>query len=147
MNALRRALRDERGEVEEVPAVAIVLVGVILPLIGVIMFMGRYGTADNTVASAAAAAARDASLSRTAVEAVPHAKAAAVRALEGNVSCASLDLSIGGNGLSTRLGETGTVTATVRCTINTSDLVFPLIPGSMTITQTATSPVDPYRER
>ncbi|WP_246865622.1 hypothetical protein [Clavibacter sepedonicus] len=107
MNALRRALRDERGEVEEVPAVAIVLVGVILPLIGVIMFMGRYGTADNTVASAAAAAARDASLSRTAVEAVPHAKAAAVRALEGNVSCASLDLSIGGTGSARGWGRPG----------------------------------------
>lgn len=147
MKLLRQALRDERGDIEDMPAVAILLVGVILPLIAVIVFMGRYGTADNSVASAAAAAARDASLSRTASEAVPHAKAAAARALEGNVTCAGLDLAIGGNGLSTRLGETGTVTATIRCTINTSDLVFPLIPGSMTITQTATSPVDPYRER
>lgn len=144
---IRRVLRDERGDIEDMPNLAILLVGVVVPLIAVVVFMGRYGLADNSVQSAAAAAARDASLSRTAGEAVPHAKSAATIALTGNVKCASFDVSIGGNGLSTGLGETGTVSATVQCTINTSDLAFPFIPGSMTITKTATSPVDPYRER
>jgi hypothetical protein len=144
---IRRILRNERGDVDDMPALAILLIGIIVPLIGIVVFMGRYGMADNTIQSAAAAAARDASLSRTEADAVPHATAAADTALAGNVNCATLDVSIGGNGLHTALGQTGTVSATIRCTINTSDLSFPLIPGSMTITKTAISPVDPYRQR
>jgi Flp pilus assembly protein TadG len=147
MTLIRRLLRTERGDVEDIPGLAILLVGVVAPLILVVIFMGRFGLADNSVQGAAAAAARDASLSRTASEAVPHAKAAATTALSGNVKCVSLDISIGGNGLSTALGETGTVSATITCTISNSDLAFPLIPGTTTITKTALSPVDPYRQR
>jgi hypothetical protein len=147
MNVLRRVLRDESGEVEDIPGLAIVLVGILCPLIAVVIFMGRYGLADNTVQSAAAAAARDASLSGSASDAVPHAKEAAQVALAGNVKCESLNVVIGGDGLSTTLGQTGTVTATITCQIATADLAFPLIPGSLTITETAASPVDPYRQR
>jgi Flp pilus assembly protein TadG len=144
---IRRILRNERGDVDDMPALAILLIGIVVPLIGIVVFMGRYGMADNSIQSAASAAARDASLSRTEADAVPHATSAADTALAGNVNCSTLDVSIEGNGLHTALGQTGTVSATVRCTINTSDLSFPLIPGSMTITKTAVSPVDPYRQR
>jgi hypothetical protein len=147
MSVLRTIVRDERGDVEDIPGLAIVLIGILCPLIAVGIFMGRYGLADNTVQSAAAAAARDASLSGSATDAVPHAKAAAELALSGNVNCQSLNLVIGGDGLHTALGQTGTVTATITCQIATADLAFPLIPGSLTITETAASPVDPYRQR
>ena len=146
MRLLGRILKDERGDVEDIPGLAIVLVGILCPLIAVVIFMGRYGLADNTVQSAAAAAARDASLSRSAA-AGPHATHAAQLALSGNVTCQSLDVLIGGNGLHTALGQTGTITATIICRISTADLTFPLIPGSLTITETAASPVDPYRQR
>jgi hypothetical protein len=147
MTQLRRIVSDERGDVEDIPGLAIVLVGILCPLVAVVIFMGRYGLADNTVQSAAASAARDASLSGSASDAVAHAKTAAEVALSGNVNCQSLDVVIGGDGLHTALGQTGTVTATITCRVNTADLVFPLIPGSVTITETAASPVDPYRER
>jgi hypothetical protein len=147
MNQLHRILQDERGDVEDIPGLAIVLIGILVPLVAVVIFMGRYGLADNTVQSAAAAAARDASLSGSEPDAVPHATQAAQLALAGNVTCQSLSVVIGGDGLQTALGQTGTVTATVTCRINTADLSFPLIPGSLTITETAASPVDPYRER
>jgi type II secretory pathway pseudopilin PulG len=138
MRILRSIVSDERGDVEDIPGLAIVLVGILCPLIAVVIFMGRYGLAENTVQSAAAAAARDASLS---------ARAAAELALSSNVNCQSLDVLIGGDGLHTTLGQTGTVTATITCRITTADLSFPLIPGSLTITHTAASPVDPYRQR
>jgi hypothetical protein len=147
MTLFRRVLEQERGETEDLPGLTILLVGVICPLLGVVLFMGRYGLADNSVQAAAAAAARDASLSRTMVDAVPHAKTAATIALQGHVTCASLHIDIGGDGLSTQLGQTGTVTATITCTISNTDLAFPLIPGTTTITRSASSPVDPYRQR
>ena len=145
MRLLGRILQDERGDVEDIPGLTIVLVGILCPLIAVVIFMGRFGLADNTVQSAAAAAARDASLSGAA--AGPHATQAAQLALSGNVTCQSLDVLIGGNGLHTALGQTGTITATIICRISTADLTFSLIPGSLTITETAASPVDPYRQR
>jgi hypothetical protein len=147
MTRLRTIMQEESGEVEDIPALTIVLVGILCPLIAVIVFMGRFGLADNTIHAAAAAAARDASLSASTVDAVPHAIAAAHAALNGNVTCRPLTVTIGGDGLRTTLGQTGTVTATITCQINTADLAFPLIPGSVTITETAASPVDPYRER
>jgi hypothetical protein len=133
MRLLGRILRDERGDVEDIPGLAIVLVGILCPLIAVVQ-------------SAAAAAARDASLSGSAA-AGPHATQAAQLALSSNVTCQSLTVLIGGNGLHTALGQTGTITATIICRISTADLTFPLIPGWLTITETAASPVDPYRQR
>lgn len=146
MRTIRRILFDDRGDLEDLPPVTIMMIVALIPIIGVVVFLGRYGLTDNSLQSAAFAAARDASLSKG-TDAVAHAKEAAELALGDNAHCASLDVSIGGDGLSTGLGQTGTVTATITCQINTADVSAPLIPGSMTITKTASSPVDPYRER
>lgn len=140
-----RILRDERGDIDEVPVWTVTALGT-LTLILFVVFVGRAAYASNTIQAAANAAARDASISRTAEIAVPNAQAVAYASL-GGVTCIDSDVQIGGNGLSTGLGQTGTVTATITCTINMSDLVIPGAPGSLTITKTATSPVDPYRAR
>jgi hypothetical protein len=145
MNTLRRILHGERGDLDDLPGWTILAVTALM-LIGVIVYIGRGANAANTVQAASYAAARDASLSRDAESAVVHGKDAADAALSGNVNCENLDVTISGNGLHTGLGETGIVTATVSCKINTSD-VFPLIPGSITISKTSHSPVDPYRQR
>lgn len=146
MKLMRRILREERGDLDDLPGWTIMAV-TFLAFIGIVFYVGRAGTAANTVQAAAYAAARDASISRTATEAIPHARSAAEVALQGNVNCTALDITIGGNGLSTGIGQTGTVDATVTCTVNTADLSIPFIPGQVTITKTATSPVDPYRQR
>lgn len=146
MKRIRRIFRDERGEIDDIPGLVIVLVAILCPVFAVVIFMGRYGLAANSVQSAASAAARDASLSRSG-DAVAHARSAAKLALSGNVTCQSLDVEIGGNGLHTALGQSGIVTATITCRLDTSDLSLPLVPGSITITETADSPVDPYRQR
>jgi hypothetical protein len=39
------------------------------------------------------------------------------------------------------------VTATVTCKVEVADLAIPGLPGTRTITATASSPVDAYRER
>lgn len=42
-------------------------------------------------------------------------------------------------------GRPGTVTVVITCQVQLSDIGMPGIPGSRTITATATSPVDPWR--
>jgi len=45
------------------------------------------------------------------------------------------------------VGTPATVTATVRCVVNLADLAVPGVPGARTVTATASSPVDTFRER
>lgn len=144
---LRSLLHDERGELEDVPGWTILTIGGIM-LVGVVVLLGRHGYAVNTVQQAAYAAARDASLSR-ANDAVPHAITAAEIVLGDNVECIDFNVEIGGNGLHTNLGEAGTISATIQCTIAYSDIAMPglALPGTFTVEATAHSPVDPYRER
>ena len=148
MKFIRRIIRNEDGGAEDLPGYTLLTL-IAIGCIGIIALFGRFTMADNTVHAAAYAAARDASLSR-AGDAVPHAISAAQLALRDNVNCASLNVTISGNGLTTGLGEAGTVSATVVCTITASELVFPGWNGiqtTFTVTKTAFSPVDPYRER
>ena len=144
---LRRLIRDERGEIDEIPSWTIYAICMIM-LVSVIFMFTRFVSADSTVQAASYAAARDAALSR-ASDAVPHAITAAHTALGDNVNCTSVDVKIGGNGLHTALGESGTVSATVICTVSIADYFFAglPVPGTFTVTHTSHSPVDPYRER
>lgn len=147
ISRLRRILRSERGEIEDLPTVVILVVGLFLPLAGVLFFVGQYSNAGNVVQGAASAAARDASISRTAIDAGAHARSAAQRSLEGNVRCSSLGIDVDDSGFNTALGQTGTVSVTVTCVVRYIDFGVPFLPGMSTFTKTAVSPIDPYRER
>jgi hypothetical protein len=37
------------------------------------------------------------------------------------------------------------VEVTVKCQVDLSDIVFPGLPGTMTVQSTAAAPIDPYR--
>ena len=50
-------------------------------------------------------------------------------------------------GFAAPVGTPATVTATVRCVVNLADLAVPGVPGTRTVTATASSPVDTFRER
>lgn len=143
---LHRLWRDETGDIDDVPGYTIMVIGTML-LIGVLIFLGRGISAHNNVQAAAWAAARDASLARSTDQAVQHGIDAANAVLDVNETCTTQTTTITGNGLTTGLGETGTVTATVTCTVSMANLAFPGIPGQIVVTKTASSPVDPYRER
>ncbi|MFE2167818.1 hypothetical protein ACFXB3_22590, partial [Streptomyces sp. NPDC059447] len=51
------------------------------------------------------------------------------------------------SGLAVPLGQVGTVTVTISCTVPLSDLLLPGVPGSKTMTSSFTSVVDAYRSR
>ncbi|WP_438307080.1 TadE/TadG family type IV pilus assembly protein (plasmid) [Streptomyces sp. HUAS TT11] len=125
---------------------------IILPAL--IMFLcmaiagGRIVTSGAKIDSAAQDAAREASIHRTAAAAQSAARSAAADSLnDQGITCASTTVAINTGGLSVPVGQVGTVTATVTCTVNLSDLLLPGVPGTKTLTSTATSVVDQYRQR
>ncbi|MGW3667450.1 TadE/TadG family type IV pilus assembly protein [Streptomyces sp. NPDC005141] len=125
---------------------------IILP--SLIMFLclaiagGRLVTSQAKIDAAAEDAAREASIHRTAAAAQSAARAAATESLTGQgISCASTSVYINTGGLSVPVGQVGTVTVTVTCTVALSDLLLPGAPGARTLTATATSVVDLHRQR
>jgi Flp pilus assembly protein TadG len=127
---------------------AIIAPGVLL-LGGLGIFAGRVQTAGGPVEDAAYQAARTASLARTQTEANAVAADAAEAMLASNdLDCTSLDVTVNTSGFASPPGTEAEITATVRCTVDVSDLIW--IPSgglTRTLTQTATSPLDTYRER
>ncbi|MEU8868625.1 TadE/TadG family type IV pilus assembly protein [Streptomyces umbrinus] len=140
-----RRLRSDEGS-------AAIEAAIILP--SLVMFLclaiagGRLVTSGSKIDAAAEDAAREASIHRTAEAAQGAAHAAAADSLnDQGISCASTSVNINTGGLSVPVGQVGTVSVSVHCTVNLSDLLLPGVPGSRTLTSTATSVVDQYRQR
>ncbi|CAM5560315.1 hypothetical protein STENM36S_00018 [Streptomyces tendae] len=109
---------------------------------------GRLVTSGAKIDAAAQDAAREASIHRTAASAQAAAQAAAAESLhDQGITCASSSVAIDTSGLGVPVGQVGTVTVTVKCTVDLSDLLLPGVPGSKTLRSTATSVVDQYRAR
>jgi hypothetical protein len=116
--------------------------------VALIVLAGRVAIATQAVDSAATASARTASIARTAGHANSTARTAAASSLaDQNLHCVSTTVTLDTTGFSAPLGTPATVTATVRCVVNLTDLALPGVPGTRTVTATATSPVDTFRER
>ncbi|MFE9933674.1 TadE/TadG family type IV pilus assembly protein [Streptomyces sp. NPDC005533] len=141
----RARLREDRGS--EAIATAIVA-PLLLMLLCTAIAGGRIVTSGAKVDAAAEDAARAASISRTHSSAQSEAAEAAARSLnDQGIRCASTSTSINTSGLAVPLGQVGTVTVTISCTVALSDLLLPGVPGSKTMTSTFTSVVDAYRSR
>ena len=143
---LRRLLRhhEEGSAAVEMILFAMTLLSVILLAVSA----GRISSAELSVKSAGGAAAREASLSNTSEQAQVAAREMAHTALRNSgINCISLDVSIDSSGLNVPIGVVGTVSATLTCTLNLSDIALPGLPGTRVITVTESSPVDPYKER
>ncbi|WP_034623255.1 TadE/TadG family type IV pilus assembly protein [Cellulomonas sp. URHE0023] len=123
-----------------------ILTPALILLLGTLALAGRVQTSASAVEQAARSAARDASLARTPDAARAAGQAAATRELTAT-SCAATTITIDTTGFAARVGQDGTVTATVTCTLSMADLAIPGLPGARTITAHATSPLDRYRTR
>ncbi|MEV4616929.1 TadE/TadG family type IV pilus assembly protein [Kitasatospora sp. NPDC049258] len=116
-------------------------------LIALAMTGGRIIMAGNAVDAAAADAAREASLARTADEAGERARAAATQTFaDQRLHCAKVDVQVDTSGFSAPLGQYGAVTATVTCDLTLSDLGLP-VDGDKRMTGTFTSVIDRWRSR
>ncbi|WP_406384043.1 pilus assembly protein [Streptomyces sp. NBC_00117] len=142
---LRRLVGSDGGSYALETAV---LAPVLIVILGLMIAFGRVTDAEGAVDSAAHAAARAASLERDAASARSRAQDAVIRSLDGEgITCRTSNVSINTGGYAAGVGEAATVTATISCTANLSDIAVPGLPGSKTLTASWTSPIDTYRSR
>ncbi|PNE43439.1 TadE family protein [Streptomyces noursei] len=141
---VRFRLGDDRGSQAVEAAIVTPL---LVMLVCLAIAAGRLVLSGSHVDAAAADAAREASLARSADAALAGAQAAARDTLRRQgVSCASSSVSVDTSGLNVPVGQPASVTATVRCSVKLTDLLLPA-PGVHTLTSKFTSVVDTYRER
>ncbi|MGW4101885.1 TadE family protein [Streptomyces sp. NPDC004976] len=140
--------RRTRGDDGSVAIEAAIIVPPLLMFVCLAIAGGRIVTSGAKIDAAAEDAAREASIHRTAASAQAAAQAAAAESLnDQGITCASSSVNINTGGLSVPVGQVGTVTVTVSCTVPLADLLLPGTPGARTLTSTATSVVDQYRQR
>jgi len=128
----------ERGSatVEMLLGIPLLVVAIMLGVLGF-----RLAVAHVEVATAAAAAARSASLQRTPAAAQAAATGSATAALESSqLSCDPLQVSPDVSGYA----PGGVVTVQVTCTVDLSELTGLAIPAQISVSGTATQPVDTY---
>lgn len=111
-------------------------------VLALVVFAARLGQLHVAVDSAAANAARAASIERTPAAATASARESvdATLASEG-LDCQSKSVRIDARDVAKPAGQSGLVRVDISCTTRTAPL-----PGSRTVTATATSAVDTYRE-
>ncbi|QKE85128.1 pilus assembly protein [Arthrobacter sp. NEB 688] len=116
--------------------------------VGLIIVGGRMAIAHQALESAAADAARAASISRSQASA-EHAASEAARSSVTNqhLACATPRVSVDTSGFRSRPGTPATATVTISCRVPLADLAVPGVPGSRIVTATSSSPIDTYRER
>lgn len=135
----------ERGGSPSVEAAVLtVLVGL---LIAFATAGGRLVSAESAVDHAARSAARVASLQRDAASATAEGRRAAELGLsEQGLRCTQVDVDVDATGLSAPLGTPSSTEATVRCSVDWSDLGVPGA-GARDVVAGFTSPIDRWRER
>ncbi|MBC7632162.1 TadE family protein [Aeromicrobium sp.] len=140
-----RSSRDNRGSASVEAAIGL---PAFVLFVGLIMFGGRTTMSHQAIESAAADAARSASIARTSSEAKKDAKDAAQASLANQqINCLEIFVSIDTADFGKPVGEIGTVAVTVECRLDLSDLSVPGVPGSRVIGATISSPLDTWRER
>jgi Flp pilus assembly protein TadG len=134
-----RALRGERGSV----TVELTLLTPLLVLLLVFMVaLGRLAEGRSQVDGAAAQAARAATVAGNASGASAVAQQAAAASLSADhVTCSQLFVSTE----TSSFVPGGSVRVRVSCAVSLSDLSLLHLPGTETLTGTATSPVDRFR--
>ncbi len=116
--------------------------------VALVILAGRLAIATQAVQASASEAARVASIARTQSSADSDATTAAASSLANqNVHCVRSTVTLDTTGFDAPVGIPAQVTATVRCVVRLADLSLPGVPGTKSVTATARSPIDTYRER
>lgn len=116
-------------------------------LIALLVIGGRVAIASSSMSDVAGAAARDASIARTAGQAqqLAHASAVATLNKQGLHCEGGPTVDIDTSGFSAPSGNSAVVRVDVTCVVSLSDVGLPGLPGSRTLHDHATSPIDPFR--
>ncbi len=120
----------------------------LLLVIGLLVVAGRVNAANAAVEQAAADAARSASIARTPGAASTSAVTSAQQSLAAQaLQCTTVNVTVDTGGFAASPGQPATITATVSCPVRLSDLGIPGLPGTRTVSHTAVSSLDTFRER
>jgi len=140
----RRQWRDDRGS-ESVELAILLPVGILI--LAMLVIGARIALAGDRISGVAGIAARDAALARSATAAQQMAATSATDALaDRNLHCADVQVTVDTSGFSSAPGAPAAVTVAVACTVDLSDIGVAGLPGSRTLRDTATSPLDPARD-
>lgn len=127
---------------------AVILIPAFLLFVALVIAGGRVAMARQGVQTAAAEAARQASIARTAGEATAKAQAGAQQTLaDQQLQCRSSSVVTDTSGFTAPVGTPASVSATVTCEVDLAGVAIPGLPGSLTITATFQSPLDTFRGR
>ena len=137
--------RDERGSAAIEAAIGVPAFAL---FVGLIIFGGRTATTHQALQSAAADAARSASLARDAEVARADARETATSSITNQkIGCSAVDVAVDTSDFNKQPGVPGSVDVTVSCRLDLSDLAIPGVPGSRVMRATMSSPLDTWRER
>lgn len=116
--------------------------------LGLIIVAGRIAVAGQAVDAVATEVARTASIARTEAAATRTAGDAATASLATQgLHCSATTVNVDTRGFRAPVGTPAAVSATITCTVPLGDIAIPGLPGTTTVTGTATSPIDTYRGR
>jgi Flp pilus assembly protein TadG len=145
INWHRNVPGDQRG------AAAIeltLLVPALLLVLGLLVAGGRLWFARTTVNEAAQTAARAASLARSATTATAAGRDAGSHSLgTAGLRCSSTSISISTAAFAVPVGTPSTVTSTILCLVDFSDVFLPGWPGSIQLAGHGSAALDTYRSR
>ncbi|WP_231851640.1 pilus assembly protein TadE [Modestobacter italicus] len=124
---------------------------ILLPVAFLVLTMlvigARIALAGDRISGVAGIAARDASLARSSAAAEQLATASATEALASrDLHCADVQVTVDTAGFVSAPGALASVVVAVTCTVDLSDIGVAGLPGSRTLRDTATSPLDPARD-
>lgn len=140
--------RGERGSGGGEALELVILAPVLLLIILTLVAFGRYAATDSKVQAAAASAARAASQQHDESAAIQAARDQAGTSLQGSgLSCSPMQIDVDASAFRLPVGQSGSVSVTVACTVDLSDVALPGIPGHATTSASAASPVDTYQEQ
>jgi hypothetical protein len=122
---------------------------VAIGLIGLLVVGGRVAIASSSMSDVAGSAARDASIARTAPQAIQIAGSSALASLTTqNLHCeGGPHVAVDTSGFSAAPGSPARIRVDVTCVVSLSDIGIPGLPGLRTLHDHATSPLDPFRSR
>jgi hypothetical protein len=142
--AVIRPRRDDSGS-ESVELAILLPIGVLI--LAMLIVGARIALAGDRISGVAGIAARDASLARSADAATQIATSSATTALtSANLHCINVQVTADTSGFAAAPGTPASITVKVACTLDLSDIGVAGLPGSRTLTDTATSPLDPGRD-
>jgi len=137
--------RDERGSAAIEAAIGVPAFAL---FVGLVIFGGRTATTHQALQSAAADAARSASLARNPDAAQADAREAATSSITNQkIGCSAIDVAVDTSDFGKQPGVPGSVNVIVSCRLGLSDLAVPGVPGSRVMRATMSSPLDTWRER